>query len=134
MTQTLDRGVDIPILVPAGLLATIKAGSPVRVGGSTGFNAVLTTDPKPATEATTDTVGPAFAGGNKPGYASATREGVHQFTVSFAVATMYAPVYIVVSTGALTSTDNSGANPQFGWAMNVKTAAEGALNVLIKSN
>lgn len=134
MAQIFDRGVDLSVAVPSGLLATIKKGDPLRLGGATGFNVVLTTDPKPATETPTDTTGPVFAGGNAPGYASATREGTHEFTVAFAISNLYDPVYIVTATAALTATDNSGANPLFGWALNTKTAASGTLRVLLKSN
>lgn len=132
MAEQFARDEDLSVLVPTALLATIKAGDPVRLGGVTGFNAVLTTDPKPATETTTDTQGPVFAGGNLPGYASATRTGVHEFQVAFAIADLYTPVYIVTATGALAATDNSGANPQFGWAMSTKSAPAGPLSVLIK--
>lgn len=130
----MSEGINLSALVPSGLLATLKKGNPVRLGGATGFNAVLTTDPRPATDTTTDTAGPVYAGGNPRGYASITREGIHPFTVAFAVTNMYDPIYIVTATGALTDAPAAGANPQFGWAMNTKAAPSGELLVLIKSN
>lgn len=130
----MSEGMNLSVLIPTGLLDTIKKADPVRIGGATGFNAVLTTDPKPTSETTTDTAGPVFAGGNPAGYASITREGIHPFTVDFAITDLYAPVYIVTATGVLDDTDNSGANPLFGWAMNTKAATSGELLVLIKSN
>ncbi len=130
----MSEGINLSRLMPAALLATIKKGDPVRLGGATGYNAVLTTDPRPATDTSTDTVGPVFAGGNPAGYASITREGIHPFTVDFAVTDMDAPIYIVTATGVLSDTDDTAANPLFGWAMNTKAAPSGELLVLIKSN
>ena len=130
--MALKHSTNISVKIPSALLATIKKGDPVRIGGATGYNAVLTTDPKRASETITDIQGPAFAGGNPVGYASVTTEGEHEFTVAFAVANEDDPVYITPA-GALTDTPNSGANPQFGWARNIKTATAGPLTVRIKT-
>lgn len=133
MPEVFNDGDNLSVLVPSGLLATIKKDAPLRLGdAATGFNVVLTSDPKPTSETPTDLVGPVFAGGNAPGYASATRKGAHRFTVAFAIAALYTPVYIVIATGALTDTANAGANPQFGWALSTKSAPSGPLVVLIK--
>ncbi len=132
----MSEGMNLSVEIPTGLLDTIKRGDPIRIGGATGYNAVLTTDPKPTSETTTDTAGPVFAGGNPPGYASITREaGPHKFTVGFSITAlqMNDPIYIEIDTATLTTDDNSGANPLFGWVANRFDTTPGEFWLLMRS-
>ena len=76
---------NLSVPVPSGLVK----GDAVRVGG---LNGVLVTDRKPSSETPTDTQGPAFAGGNPPGYASVKLKGGHEFDgIAFAVLDLSGP-------------------------------------------
>lgn len=121
MGEIYDRAENLSLPVPSGL----KKGDAVRVGG---LNGVLTTDRKPSSETTTDTAGPAFAGGNKPGYASVKLIGAHEFTVDFAISNIGDPVYIT-SGNALTAT--ASGNSLYGHALTTKSAPSGPLTVRI---
>lgn len=118
--------------VPSGTVS----GSPVRLGGLTGLNGVTQTDRANTSVAPFNPDGTKntaynFGGGNMDGNATVSLKGGHEFTVDFEVAALFAPVYIVVATNALTATSNSGANPLYGHALSTKAAAAGPLTVRI---
>lgn len=120
--EIYSDGDNLSLPVPDGL----KAGDPVRVGG---LNGVLVTDRKPTSETTTDIQGPAFAGGNKPGYASVKLKGVREFdAITFAISNIGDPVYI--TPGNALSGSASG-NQKYGDALSTKTATPGPLTVRI---
>lgn len=111
-----------------------KAGDPVRVGG---LNGVCETD-----RARVDGLSPTnadgtrnatynYGGGNPEGYASVWLKGAHSFTVSFAIAAVGTPVYILADGSALT--DVATGNSLFGHALSTKTAAAGPLVVRISN-
>lgn len=103
--------------VPTGALS----GSPVRVGG---LNGVLQTN-----EGSVDTGSNTYdtaASSNKDGYASVALKGAWRIPVATTTAlTIGAPVYIVTASNTLTTTDNSGANPVFGYALSAKGTSAG---------
>lgn len=125
MSEVFNPGGRLSLKMP---VAGLVKGSPVRVGGATGINGVLTSDPTPASQTPTDNIGPVTGGGNPVGYASVDLQGVHEFTVTGAAA-LYGPVYID-SDMALTTT--ASGNTLFGVAMDVKSAGSGTIPVLIK--
>lgn len=113
---------NLSLPVPSGLVK----GDAVRVGG---LNGVLVTDRKPSSETPTDTQGPAFAGGNPPGYASVKLKGGHEFDgIAFAVSNIGDPIYIT-SGNALTAT--ASGNSLYGHALSTKSAPAGPLTVRI---
>lgn len=60
-------------------------------------------------------------GFNDPLYATVALDGAWHLPVSTATAlTVGAPVYYITSSGVLTTTSNSGANPLFGYALEPK--------------
>lgn len=66
------------------------------------------------------------AGGNADGYASVWTAGVFDLPVGTTTALDVGDkVYGVISTHALTTTDNSGANPHVGWALEAKGTTAG---------
>lgn len=93
------------------------SGSPVRVGG---LNGVLQTN-----EASVDKGTGAYnkaASSNEPGYASVALKGAFRIPVGTTTTLDVGdPVYITPA-GALTTTDNSGANALFGHALSAKGA------------
>ena len=65
-------------------------------------------------------------GGNEAGNATVALDGAWKLAVGTTTALDVGdPVYIVVSSGALTTTDNSGANPVFGYALTAKGTTAG---------
>lgn len=98
------------------------SGSPVRVGG---LNGVLQTN-----EASVDTGSNTYdtaASANKAGYASVALKGAFRFPVATTTALAIGdPVYIVTASNTLTTTDNTGANPVFGYALSAKGTQAGA--------
>lgn len=121
MSEIYDRAEVLSLPVPDGL----SKGDAVRVGG---LNGVLVSDRKPTSETTTDTTGPAYAGGNKAGNASVKLIGAHDFTVAFAISNIGDPVYID-GDNALTATATD--NDLFGHALSTKAATSGLLIVRI---
>jgi predicted RecA/RadA family phage recombinase len=103
--------------VPTGALS----GSPVRVGG---LNGVLQTN-----EGSVDTGSNTYdtaASSNKDGYASVALKGAWRIPVATTTAlAIGAPVYIVTASNTLTTTDNTGANPVFGYALSAKGTTAG---------
>lgn len=96
------------------------SGAPVRIGAAaTGRNGVTQTKTGAAGEA---------EGGNLTGRATVWFQGAHTFTVSFAIAAEFDPVYIT-SANALTAT--ASGNQFYGWALNTKGATAGPLTVAI---
>ena len=123
-TEVFRDADHLSLPVPDGL----KKGDAVRVGG---LNGVLATDRRPTTDTVTDTQGPVFGGGNPRGHASVWLKGAHSFTVSFAIAAVGTPVYILADGSALT--DVATGNSLFGHALSTKTAAAGPLVVRISN-
>lgn len=65
-------------------------------------------------------------GGNVDGYATVALDGAFDLAVGTTTALDIGdPVYIVLASGALTTTDNSGANPVFGYALEAKGTTAG---------
>lgn len=124
-TNEIFRDGDMLSLpVPSGT----KAGDPVRIGGLNGVCATdrAKTDVDPFnTDGTVNTSYNA-GGGNPTGNASVWLKGVHDVPVGTTTARAIGdPIYIVTSTNALTTTDNSGANPVFGHAVEAKGTTAG---------
>lgn len=122
--ETFRSGTKLSLPVPSGR----KSGDPVRIGG---LNGVLQTN-----RAKTDVVNYNddgtvnasydFGGGNPNGYASVWLEGVHDLPVTTTTTRAIGdPIYIITATNVLTTTDNSGANPLFGHAVEAKTSTDG---------
>lgn len=102
----------LSLTVPAGT----ASGAPVRVGGV--LNGVTQT-----------AEGKGF---NAAGKATVWLFGAHTFTVTGAVTTELQKIYIVTASNTLTTTDNSGANPLFGYALSLKSGATaGDVDVMI---
>lgn len=71
------------------------------------------------------------ADGNADGNATVALDGA--FTVNVTTTTTRSvgqPVYIITATGVITTTDNSGANPLFGYCLEAKGSA--AADVLVE--
>lgn len=103
--------------VPVGTLS----GDPVRVGG---INAVALTDEPTAWHAEHGEWDQ-HPSGNKDGYASCTLVGAYRIPVATAtLLDVGDPVYITPTNG-LTTTDNTGANPVFGYALTPKGSTAG---------
>ena len=111
-----------------------KAGDPVRVGQ---LNGVCATD-----RARRDGLTPTNAdgtlnttynngGGNAEGHASVWLDGAHKFVVTFAIAAVGTPVYILADGTALT--DVATGNALYGHALNTKGATSGDLIVRISN-
>lgn len=132
MGEVFRPGARLSLLMPTGVTGLVK-GSPVRVGGVTGVNGVLTSNvaPDPATETVGLNTPPETAGGNLPGYASVDLSGVHDVECADAV-DLYGALYIVLADMTITTDDGSGSNPQFGVAMSAKAAGAGTVPALIK--
>lgn len=120
-------GDRVSLPVPTGK----KAGDPVRIGG---LNGVCATDR--AKVDTTPTNGDGtlsttynYGGGNPTGNASVWLDGAHEFTVTFAVAAIGDPVYILADGTALTGT--ATGNNLYGHALSTKGATSGPLTVRI---
>ncbi len=65
-------------------------------------------------------------GGNAAGNATVALDGAWDLPVGTTTAlAVGAKVYIVTASGALTTTDNSGANPLFGYALEPKGTSAG---------
>lgn len=123
-----DLGNPLHLPVPAGT----KSGDPVVVGD---FVGVALTDRANITgvdafDQATGLPNPAFnlGGGNVHGEATVKRNGVAEFTVDFAVATVGLPIYITPA-GALTAT--AAGNKRFGLSYTTKAAAAGPLRVVV---
>lgn len=113
-------GSFVSLPVPTGK----KSGDPIRVGS---LNGVLQTNEAsldiPSTPSSPYVQAPSS---NKPGYASVALEGAFKLPVATATTLNVGdPVYI--SASGLTTTDNSGANPVFGHALEPKGATAGQL-------
>lgn len=109
---------NLSLPVPVGT----KSGDPVRIGG---LNGVAQVDEPTAYLATLTGGYNESPSSNKPGYASIKLNGAHRFPVATATAlAVGAPVYITPA-NALTTTDNSGANALFGYALSVKGTTAG---------
>lgn len=67
-------------------------------------------------------------GGNADGFATVWRKGVHEFTVSGAVASYGLPIYI---TSAYALTTTASGNTLFGYSVGTKGSGAGLLNVAI---
>jgi predicted RecA/RadA family phage recombinase len=66
------------------------------------------------------------AGGNDTANATVALDGAFDLAVGTTTALDVGdPVYIVISSGALTTTDNTGANPVFGYALEAKGTTAG---------
>lgn len=125
--ERFSPGDMISLPVPNGT----KSGASLRIGG---LNVVTQTDAAKVDVSPTDDFGATnashnYGGGNPTGYASCKLDGAHEFTVSFAVAAVGTPIYIVTATGALAATDNTGANPLYGHALTTKGGTSGPLTV-----
>ena len=122
-------GQHLPAPVPAGTLS----GAPLRIGS---LNAIAITDRakvdvSPVNADGTKNATYNYGGGNPEGYASVWLKGAHSFTVSFAIAAVGTPVYILADGSALT--DVATGNSLFGHALSTKTAAAGPLVVRISN-
>lgn len=119
--EIFRSGSKLSLPVPSGR----KAGDPVRVGG---LNGVLQTNRAKVDVAKYNDDGSVnasydFGGGNPTGNASVWLEGVHDLPVSTTTTRAIGdPIYIITATNVLTTTDNSGANPLFGHAVEAKSA------------
>lgn len=102
-----EDGDYLSLPVPSGVLT----GEPVRVGG---LNGVAQTD--------------RGEGGNDAGNASVMLKGVHDLTVTDAIAAVGDPVYI---TAARALTNVATGNSLFGHALETKAAAAGVIRVRI---
>lgn len=97
-----DRSRSLPVA------EGVESGAPVQVGDLIG---VALTD--------------RGAGGNADGYATVALNGAWDFPVATATARdVGEPVYITPA-GAITTTDNSGANALFGYCLTAKAATAG---------
>lgn len=119
--EKFRRGDALSLPVPSGR----TSGSAVRVGG---LNGVLQTNrakvdvAKYAADGSVNT-SYEFGGGNPTGYASVWLEGVHDLPVSTTTTRAVGdPIYIITATHVLTTTDNSGANPLYGHAVEAKSS------------
>lgn len=102
--------------VPTGTLS----GAPVRIGE---LNGVAQTNEGSVDKASGDYN--EAASSNKPGYASIALKGAFRIPVGTTTALEVGdPVYITTA-GALTTTDNSGANAVFGHALSAKGTTAG---------
>lgn len=69
-------------------------------------------------------------GGNVDGNASVWTEGVYDLPVTTNTARAIGePIYIITATNVLTTTDNSAANPLFGYALEAKGTAPATIRV-----
>lgn len=103
-----EDGDYLSLPVPSG----IKSGDPVRVGS---LNGVAQTDRD--------------GGGNPAGNASVMLKGVHDVTVTGAVANVGDPVYIDGSN----KLNVTNTNPVFGHALATKGAAAGVIPVRVSN-
>lgn len=119
--EIFRSGTKLSLPVPAGR----TAGSPVRIGG---LNGVCQTNRAKVDVAKYNADGSVnasydFGGGNPTGNATVWLEGVHDLPVSTTTTRAIGdPIYIITATNVLTTTDNSGANPLFGHAVEAKSA------------
>jgi len=96
---TRSRSLPVP--------ADTASGSPVAVGSLVGVT--LTKEGE---------------GGNEDGYATVALDGAFRVPVTTnTTRTVGQPVFIVTATGVITTTDNSGANPVFGYCLEAKGGA-----------
>ena len=69
-------------------------------------------------------------GGNPSTHASVWLAGVHDLPVTTNTALDVGDkVYVITATGVLTTTDNSGANPHVGWALEAKGTSPATIRV-----
>lgn len=123
--EVFKVGNYVSLPVPVGTLS----GAPVRIGG---LNGVAQTD-EPTAELTGKGPYVKSKSGNIKGYASIALEGAFYLQVPGNTAlTVGAPVYITPA-NALSTTDNSGANPVFGHALTAKAGAPGKVVVRISN-
>lgn len=119
--ETFRDGNMLSLPVPSGR----KSGDPVRIGG---LNGVCATDRAKVDVAAYNTDGTPntsynYGGGNPTGNASVWLAGVHDLAVSTTTTRAIGdPIYIITATNVLTTTDNSGANPLFGHAVEAKSS------------
>jgi predicted RecA/RadA family phage recombinase len=119
--ETFRSGDKLSLPVPDGR----KSGDPVRVGS---LNGVLATDKAKVDVSPTNADGTRntdynYGGGNVTGNASVWLVGAHDVPVSTTTTRAIGdPIYIITASNVLTTTDNSGANPLFGHAVEAKSA------------
>lgn len=126
VNEVFKLGASLSLPVPAGTLS----GSPVRKGA---LNAVAITDEGSVTKtfdlgAGTNVTVNTGGVGNAAGYASLKFDGAFNLSVTGAVATEGALVYI---TGANALTTTSTGNKVFGYALRTKGAGAGTIPVLL---
>ena len=119
--EIFRSGNKLSLPVPSGT----DAGGPVRVGGLNGVcqtdRAKVDVDPYNADGTANTSYN--YGGGNPTGNATVWLEGVHDVPVSTTTTRAIGdPIYIITSTNVLTTTDNSGANPLFGHAVEAKSS------------
>jgi hypothetical protein len=119
--EIFRSGDKLSLPVPDGR----TAGSPVRIGG---LNGVCATDKAKVDVSPTNANGTLntdynYGGGNPTGNASVWLVGVHDLAVSTTTTRAIGdPIYIITASNVLTTTDNSGANPVFGHAVEAKSS------------
>lgn len=121
-TNEIFRSADkLSLPVPDGRVS----GDAVRIGG---LNGVLATDKAKVDVAPTNADGTRntaynYGGGNPNGNASVWLVGAHKLPVSTTTTRAIGdPIYIITASNVLTTTDNSGANPLFGHALDAKSS------------
>lgn len=93
--------------------ADTASGKPVIVGSIVGVTATAEGE-----------------GGNVDGNASVWTEGVYNLEVTTTTARAIGdPIYIITATNVLTTTDNTGANPLFGYALEAKPTSVATIRV-----
>jgi len=122
--EIFRSGNKLSLPVPSGT----AVGAPVRIGGLNGVTetarAKVDVDPYNADGSVNTSYN--YGGGNPTGYASVWLEGVHDLPVATTTTRAIGdPIYIVTADNTLTTTDNSGANPLFGHAVEAKGSTAG---------